>query len=58
MTEQCLLHGLTKAETQAALAGFRVHPKITEIVWHRLELENPEYFAAYYAALRAKTLKS
>jgi uncharacterized protein (TIGR01589 family) len=44
MIECCIEHGLGSEETCMALSRMDVDPRITKIVWKRLENENPEFF--------------
>jgi uncharacterized protein (TIGR01589 family) len=49
MIEGCLERGMDKQATCQHLEALHVDPRVTEIVWSRLEAENPEFFGLYKA---------
>ncbi|PIN00846.1 Angiotensin-converting enzyme 2 [Handroanthus impetiginosus] len=53
--EQCLRHYMNKKEViNALIVQDNIEPHFTELVWQRLELENQEFFKAYYLKLLVK----
>ncbi|PIN06429.1 Angiotensin-converting enzyme 2 [Handroanthus impetiginosus] len=53
--ERCMQNYMNKRETvNALLIQYKIEPWFTELVWGRLENENPEFFKAYYAKLLVK----
>lgn len=55
LIEQCLLLYMSKKEVVNALfVQEKIEPKITELVWQKLEEENQEFFQAYYLRLLVK----
>ncbi|KAG8371760.1 hypothetical protein BUALT_Bualt13G0121800 [Buddleja alternifolia] len=53
--EHCLQHYMNKKEVGNTLfMQDNIEPGFTELVWQRLEQENPEFFEAYYLKLLVK----
>ncbi|KAI3423842.1 hypothetical protein D9Q98_009678 [Chlorella vulgaris] len=51
--ERCIQRGMSMMESVQLLSRLGVAPKLSMIVWHRLELENKEFFALYQSQLEA-----
>ncbi|CAI9776748.1 unnamed protein product [Fraxinus pennsylvanica] len=52
--DRCLQHYMNKEEVVNTLIQDNVDPRFTDIVWRRLEEQNPEFFNAYYLKLLVK----
>lgn len=52
LIEHCIELGKDGPETCACLSLMGVDPKVTEIVWKRLESENADFFTAYKETLK------
>lgn len=53
--EQCLKHYMSQEEAANTLfIQKNIEPRITELVWQRLEQQNQEFFKAYYLKLMVK----
>jgi len=54
MIEHCVEAGMSKDKTCVVLAKHGVDARVTDIVWSRLEAENPEFFEIYGTYLKKK----
>lgn len=54
MIETCVEAGMGKEEVIEQLARKGVDARVTDIVWNKLEAENPEFFEMYHTFLRKK----
>lgn len=53
--EQCLQHYMDKKEViNTLIIHDNIDPRVTELVWQRLEEENQDFFKAYYLKLLVK----
>lgn len=57
LIEHCIELGKDCPETCYCLSFMGVDPKVTEIVWKRLESENADFFTEYKEYLRLKEEK-
>jgi uncharacterized protein (TIGR01589 family) len=54
LIETCIQRIYTLEETCYVLEIYGIDPRMVTIIWQRLEQENPEFYASYNKALRAR----